>query len=155
MKMSEDEDQVQTLMGSLCSLLMLLVVGSYAYLKVGVWQNNQDITILRSKQDSYFTPDFIFDQEMGLNFAVAFTAYDNVQENILDEEYARIVFNSYQWGPDEEGNFKTEIKEIPSHTCTKEELGIEGDASNFMPISPANLAEVTKYQKKFRCIDKD
>ena len=91
-----------------------------------------------------------------MNFAVAFTAYaESEAENFLDETYARIVFNSYEWGPDEDGKFKTEIKEIPNHACTKEELGIEGDASSFMTIAQANLAEVTKFQKKFRCIDKE
>lgn len=86
---------VQTLMGTLCSLLMFVVVVAYAYQKTGVWLNKKDISIQYSSQDSFYDENYVFDHEQGLNFAIAFTAYDDETEPILDESIGRIVFNSY------------------------------------------------------------
>ena len=97
----------------------------------------------------------MFDWEQGLNFAVALTAYDNEQESILDETYASIVFKSYTWGEQEDGSFMTNIVDIPFHTCSRKELGLEGSTSAFMPIAEGNLKEVSKYQRKFLCVEQD
>ena len=70
---------------------------------------------------------------MGLNFAVAFSAYDSETEDILDPSYGSLTFNNYAWGV-EENEYFVSIDEMPSHTCTKEELGIEGVNSSFFPI---------------------
>ena len=44
-----------------------------------------------------------FNLESGLNLAVAFTAWDNVKENILDPTFGSLVFKAYQWGFDQDG----------------------------------------------------
>lgn len=62
------------------------------------------------------------------------TAYDNDEENILDPSIAEIVFLAYEWGPDKNGVPQVTYTRIPTHSCTKEELGLEGDNSSFMPI---------------------
>ena len=146
-------------MGSFCSVIMFLIVLAYAYQKTDVWLTKKDISIQYSTYEAFYTSDDVFDNEQGLNFALAFTAYDEETEPILDESYGRIVFNSYQWGSnDEDGNFiPSEVKEIKTHTCTREELGIEGgeDNSAFLPIEDSNLVHVSNYQKKFHCIDRE
>ena len=50
------------------------------------------------------------------------------------------------------------MDEIPSHTCTKKELGLgkEGlSAGSFYDYGESNKAYIEIYQKKFRCLDKD
>ena len=78
---------------------------------------------------------------------MAFTAYDSETEPILDPSYGRIVFNSYQWGDtDKEGNYlPTEIKEIETHTCSSEELGLQGDTSSFYQIRESSIPNVRNY----------
>ena len=89
---------------------------------------------------------------MGLNFAVAFTAYDNEREEILHPSYGSLTFTTYEWGEDEKGEPFVKFENIPSHTCSKEELGLEGNNSSFMPIVEENINIVSLYQKKFHCI---
>ena len=144
-------------MGSLCSLLMFIVVLAYGYQKFDVWNTKKDIDIQYSTVDSYFTDDDVFDFKEGLNFAMAFTAYDTETEPILDPSIGRIVFNSYSWGGlDENGDFAPAlIEEVKTHTCTKEELGLEGKSSAFLPITKNAVPSVEIHQKKFLCIDRE
>ena len=44
---------------------------------------------------------------------------------------------------------------IPSHICSKEELGIEGDNSLFFPLFEGQVNQLKTYQKKFLCIAKE
>ena len=50
------------------------------------------VDILSSKDESHFPESQIFTAEEGLNFAVAFTAYDNETEPILPPEIGEIKF---------------------------------------------------------------
>lgn len=44
-----------------------------------------------------------FNHTNGFNFAVAFSAYDDDPEPILDPTYGELKFNHYFWGRNEEG----------------------------------------------------
>ena len=92
---------------------------------------------------------------MGLNFAAAFTAFDNELEYSLDPSYGTLNFVVNEWGAYQDGSFFSKVEEIPSHICSKDELGIEGESSSFMPVDKQNLAHLKTYQKKFRCVDKE
>ena len=98
MKLDGEKDNVSTVMGSICSLVLILIVCAYAYIKVDVWYNKKDVDIMSSTQKGHFGEEYVFDYEQGLNFAFAFTAYDSETENILDPSYGRITFNRYAWG---------------------------------------------------------
>ena len=45
--------------------------------------------------------------------------------------------------------------QIPLHTCTREELGIEGNNSKFFPIVQNSYRDVEIYSEKLRCMDQD
>ena len=47
---------------------------------------------MQSTQAHHYAEDYVFNFEQGLNFAFAFTAYDNVKEDILDPSYGKIIF---------------------------------------------------------------
>ena len=72
-----------------------------------------------------------------MNIAVALTAWDSVKENILTPDIGRIVFREYRWGYDADGQYFVSQDYLPTHICTKEELGIdqESDSSSFYPLS--------------------
>ena len=100
---------------------------------------------MSSTQTNFFDSNYVFDYDAGLNFAIAFTDTDKETENILDPSYGNISFMRYAWGNDDEGNYYEVVEEIESHQCTKEELGIEGDNSSFMPISENTMSQVKLY----------
>ena len=100
----------------------------------------------------------MFTSEMGLSFAIAFTAYDNETEDILDASYGKLVFTTYEWGEDEAGNPFLSYDEIPSHTCSREELGLVEDSENaslFFPVAEKKQNLLNMYQKKFKCINRE
>ena len=49
----------------------------------------------------------------------------------------------------------TDRTRIPSHVCTDEELGLEGDPNKavFMPVKPTSQSEAEFYRKKMQCVD--
>ena len=53
---------------------------------------------MTSTQARHFPEEYVMDFEQGLNFAFAFTAYDNETEDILDPSYGKLIFSRYEWG---------------------------------------------------------
>ena len=119
--------------------------------------NRLDTDIIGSTDDRFFSSDYVFDFKQGLNYAVAFSAYDSNQEIILDPSYGELRFRAYTWGRDPvtDESF-VRFDPIPTHPCTREELGLEGKAqSRFFPIIQDSFGEVGFYHKKFICVDKE
>lgn len=76
----------------------------------------------------FYTYNDKFTEKQGFNFAVAFSAYDDNPEPILDPEYGELVFNHYYWGVQEDGTYGAGRKRInTTHTCSEKELGLEYD----------------------------
>ena len=103
MKLESDSDELKTVMGSLCSILLLCITLFYAYLKFDVLMYKKDIKILRTVHDLFFTDDDKFSYAEGMNIAVALTAYDSVTEPILDPTIGELFLNHYTWGYDADG----------------------------------------------------
>ena len=91
------------------------------------------------------------------NFAVAFTAYDNERENILDPSIGELVYKAYQWGYDDNGDVYEELVTLKTHVCSGVELGLADPAeSNFLPFNnEGTKEEINRYKKKFYCLDED
>ena len=53
---------------------------------------------------NYISSNYVFDAEKGLDMAVAFSAYDNEKENILDKSIGELAFFAYEWGENEDGS---------------------------------------------------
>ena len=90
---------------------------------------------MTSTQDSFFDLDYKFGFEQGFNIAVAFTAFDDEKEYILKPEIGKIVYRQYTWGFEAEDHYKLTQDYLPTHVCTKEELGIDQQTENsFYPL---------------------
>ena len=61
--------------------------------------------IITTVNENALTSDSIFTYKTGLNFAVAFTAYDGETEWILDPSYGELVFKQNSWGVNPDGTF--------------------------------------------------
>ena len=74
------------------------------------------IDIKKTSTLHYWNEDYIFNQEKGLELAVAFTAFDGSSDNKLDKSFGELVFVSYEWGKDKEtGKVFSKREIIPSY----------------------------------------
>ena len=157
MKLDQGKSHIKSYCGALMTLLLSFVILMYSLQKLDVFISKKDVDILSTVNDVHFDDDYVFDYDKGLNFAFAFTAYDDNPEPILNERIGRMQFNHFTWGAGDDGVFRVERSPIESHACTKEELGLEGDPTKatFLPVYESSLAEVEFFQKKLECVDTD
>lgn len=162
MKLDRSVMSLPTWMGAFCSLLTILVLAAFTALKIDVLLRKDDINVLVALREFFFQDDYVFNHQQGLNVAVAFVAYDSNPEPILDPSIGELVFKAYQWGPDPSNPniVYSGRTEIPSHPCSREELGLDRDRdeardseSKFFSIAPSNLRDVDFYHKSYRCVD--
>ena len=126
MRLTDDDGSLKSYLGSACSLFLLVLTLIYAYFKFEVLLQKSDANILSTVNDLHFTDDFVFDYSNGFRTAIAFTAYDNERDVILDPTYGELIFNAVSWGERDGKNF-FERKKLDNHPCTREELSLEGD----------------------------
>ena len=60
---------------------------TYLYQKFEVMMGRKGVDLQSAFMEKFFTEYDEFGYDQGLNFAVAFTAYNNEREPILDPEY--------------------------------------------------------------------
>lgn len=141
MKLDAGSDDVRSILGALCSLILFIIVLGFAYLKADVLINKKDVDILSTSNDSFFTPDDVIKFSKGFNIAAAFSAFDSETEDILDPTYGEIAFMHYAWGVQEDGTYASGRKKIESQRkCSREELGLGDDPaqSKFMTTNESN-----------------
>ena len=62
------------------------------------------------------------------------------------------MYEYYAWGNADE--FALDGGRIPSHPCSREEIGLDrGPSTKMFPIKPSSINEVTKYLPNFICMD--
>ena len=88
------------------------------------------------EREAFYDVDYVMDMSKNFNFAVAFTAYDNERENILDPSIGELVFKANQWGYDEDLEVYEETITLKSHTCSMEELGLTDSGSKARKFLP-------------------
>ena len=127
-----------TTSSGLCVTILLgLIMGSFALQKTWAMLTKKYIDIKTSSTANYFDHNYVFDAEQGLELAVGFTAYDNNREWILDKSIGELAFIAYEWGEDKEtGDVFVKRERIPSHPCSKDELGLGSNENEhrFYPI---------------------
>ena len=100
MKIDKGHSIMTTSVGSIFSIIMFIFVGIYSFNKTKIMIERTDDYVMTSIKDSFFSLDYKFGYELGLNIAVAFTAFDTEKENILRPDIGRIVYREYRWGYD-------------------------------------------------------
>ena len=156
MKIDEEKSHLQSSMGSILTLVMLLLIGVFAQQKIQAWVLKKGVDIASATIDSHFDEEYQFNYERdGLNFAVAFTGYDDVTEPVLDPSYGKLIMNSWSWGFDDEVVSTVRVP-LGTHQCTQAELGLDESrelSSKFYPSRTNARRNLEKYNKKFICID--
>ena len=157
MRLDDGEDHVSSFSGAVCTVIMLLGVVLYAYLKLDVLLNKKDVTLLaRTDEFEYMDIDNITHAN-GFNIAVGFTSYDNSTAWQLDSTYGELVFNSYSWGLNLDGSYYLIRKELEKRNCTKAELGLtdKDGETVFLPIHETNRNWLDLYHRKLQCLNRE
>ena len=134
-----------TNLGSIFSLCLIIVLLGYSYQKVQIFYEKRKIDILQTMIEGYYPEEYVFTWDSGFNLAVAFTAYDNERENILDPSIGDFNFYATSWGADENGEFFLTDEKLNTHPCSKEELGLEGNDPSFFPIVQNSISIIKMY----------
>ena len=92
MKLDEGSDSIKSLMGSLCSIMLTILILSYAYQKMDVLIERKDIDVLSTTNEMYFPDDDEFSAKNGLRVAVAFTSFGLAETWELDPTYVSLAF---------------------------------------------------------------
>ena len=111
-------------MGVFCTIILVLILLSFTAQKIDILITKSEVDTLTSTNIAYYDDDYVFDHAKGFFIALAFTAWDNEPENILQPEIGEITFIVDEWGEDEKGEYYWNQTKLPTHTCTVEELGL-------------------------------
>ena len=114
-----------------------MMMAVFFYLKLDVLINKKDVNILSTVNRLFYTDEDEFTFQNGFNIAVAFTAYDNEEEWILDPKYGTLRFLEYSWGVGKDGKFFLNRLPLETKVCTAEQMGLTGDSSKaeFLPLN--------------------
>ena len=77
MKLDQGITSLSTWSGLICTMLLLLIVGSYLGQKIDILLNNKEMIVREKMYDAFYDYTYEFDQ---LNFTVALTAWENPEE---------------------------------------------------------------------------
>ena len=97
MKLDQGITKVYSWGGFVFTIILFAIITGYSGQKLDVLVNHGDIDILETTT-TYFDNKFVFGAENNFNLAVAFTAFDNELEPILDPTYGELSFKAYEWG---------------------------------------------------------
>lgn len=145
---------MKTCMGTFCTLVWVSIIVIFAAQKTDILINKKKVSILSTTKDLFYSDSDEFTFKDGLNIAVGFTEFDNNREWSLDPRMGELVLTSYEWGI-EGGKPWTERKNVATHNCTREELGLEGEGpeAKFYPPHGSSYSSVDFYWKKMLCFN--
>lgn len=142
-------------MGTACSLILMVVLIVYAGYKTSILQHKKSVDILQAVQKYHFDDDYVFGAEQGLNIAAAVVNLNGSSVGPIDPTYGRLVFNKFNIGLGDNGNVAYESKELASHLCSSEELGLSGTEHKFWPIKPQKKKALELLKDSLMCLDSD
>ena len=70
-----------------------------------------------SMKDTFFSPEYLFSSDEGMQFAFALTAYDNNRDPIDDPSYGKVSAKIVSWGLGEGQSFN-EGGYLSLHNCS-------------------------------------
>ena len=117
-RISRDESKQRTLRGSLCTILLAIVLTIYSYRKVNILINREEEDTTQHVSEYEINERETFSFKNGFNVAVALTSYSSETEMELDPSYGRLRFIKSIWGVNENGTIFWDKKEARSRLCT-------------------------------------
>lgn len=81
--------------------------------------DKMDVDLLETNLALALTDDYVFEYKNGLNFAIAFTGFDDNFELFDDPTIGQVVFNHFKWGENADGSTKSGRYLVQHHSCTR------------------------------------
>ena len=114
----------------------------FVYTKLMILLNRKEINVVEASQDFTFADTEPFSaKEHNFFLAAALTQYDSNRTVTESKEYGEIEFTHYGWGNEDLG-YAYGATHIPTHFCSEEELGLEGNNSTFWPLNEKSMRDV-------------
>ena len=137
MKLDDQIRTLPTLAGLISTICVILVVSSYSMIQFEKLVLKEGEDILETTKEDFFDDTHELTFEDGINFAVGLSSFDTNTEPILDPQYGELVFLKRRWKfSQEEGELEDHNEVINTHTCTREELGLDdSENSLFYPMN--------------------
>jgi len=155
MKVDGKRDLIHSWMGTLCTIMMALLLAGFTYLKTLNIINKKDITILSTEIEGAYDYDYKFTADSGFFVAAALTAFDSGTEILEEPQYGELVIKHYGWS-NNEGELGSYSTPIGNHYCSDQELGITASPLQQLTFPVVkDITEVTNWKKKFKCVDRE
>ena len=157
MPIDNGSSSLKTPCGTIFGILTVLIVLAFTAQKIIVLQTKSDINIITTDLVDNYDSEYEFGGKNGVNLAAALIDWP-FKEWDFDDTYGKIRFYNVSWGFDDTTgeNWFTEI-ELPTHRCTKEELGLDDSAGEdkaaFYPTSIKFKRDLQEYWNNFICLD--
>ena len=155
MSLDQGKETLPSKMGTFCTFFLLIVLIAYTGYKINILEGKKSVDILQAVDKDHFDENDTFGSEQGLNIAVA-VVNPFLQETFqpVDPRYGRIVFKLTEVGFNEEGILQIySSKELESHQCSKEELGLLGTDHKFFPINRQQKSAFESIASAFLCVN--
>ena len=121
MKLDNGVESLPSKAGFFFTILLTVIVLGYVIIKADVLVHKKDIDIMSVVLRDFYKPEEPFKYSQGLNFAVAFTAYDEEKESVLDPSIGEVVFEAYEFGVGHDNKDNTvgeTYTKLPTHSCS-------------------------------------
>ena len=156
MKLKGNNSFYRSYIGAFCSFILSIFLTMFIVAKLQTLILKSDVDILQNDDDNAIGQTERFSEEDGFFVAAGITAYDKDPNIIEKEEYGEIIIEQYGWANEELG-YENGSREIPMHWCSESEIGMSdnddsGTPSRAFPLVEHQLAEVSRYRRKFKCI---
>ena len=155
MRIDEGREVLPSKMGALCSILLLVILITFASYKIYILQARKSIDIIQAVKENHFDHTYVFGPEQGLNIAAAvFDPTDESTFEMIDPSYGRMRFSLESWSRSDDEKAFIDYTEIKSKQCTTEEaVTSESSGSKFWKISESFEAPMQTFYHLFQCIE--
>ena len=154
LRLEEGRETLRSRVGALCSVMLIILLISYAGYKVSVLEGKKSIDILQAVRENHFDDTHEFTNQQGLNIAaMVVNPFNPATHQLIDPSFGRIKFSRSHWRVNEQGKFQLDFTELESHVCTSEELGLSGSNSAFWPINEKQEDYVKNFKHMYLCVD--
>ena len=88
-------------MGSLLTVIMQIIIGSFFLTKILSWYQKKDVDIMGAHIENAFDYEYKFDSDKGFFVAAALTNYDSNTTVTEEARYGELIIEHYGWGNDD------------------------------------------------------
>ena len=125
----------RSLLGSVLTLIIVLVVALYAVYKWQLLIEKDQVTVSFSKEENYFDETSILDPASRFNLAVGIYDRKNRDNLVFDESFGKLSVKMIEYSKSKSGITTTTLT---THDCTAADIALPGETNDnaaFFPLA--------------------